>query len=735
MRVKAALGLVILLAALSLATASSATATAGLEVLGSPPGERTVTFGEAADHSLVGKLAVAVRSDATQAAQLSAAYYPTGSTPGSGLGAVKIAGGGTSTLKPAAVGSVTLVFSLPAGATPADLHGMVVLGAAPGGKGAAASAQLEVTGAAPSLAGVTVRPEKLNVKIVDAAGPLGNPSRAYANVQLAGPGVPRLFGPGAQPLGFNLLLRSDHGDKARATLTDLVQGSEPALATATVRIEGDLGPGKFEGEAPISAFAAEAPKLGVTVESGDSVVYAVLVVFLGTMLGGALYLASNRRRRKVLLRDQVKSVLDLYVKRLDELETASGKEGLPIWSLEEYLGPQPDWYRIKWDSIVNFDGAVRTIWSEVHWARDDADLDQAAAQVALMRARVVRWLTVAKGVSVLQEAVRLTPQALANEPWQGLHVLKDSADLLQVVRQLEPPDDATAASLVDRIDRQAHWHTVFAEAWHAKAMLTRYMDRDDSYKPTEKAIVATIDLSKLDHEASPESGRKAERQIELEYDLARDREKIIELYRGEPGGLDLPGASLGGDDAHPADIVLVTTGAVFDPADGMLLAPALTEATRAEPADSFAAFATIVRGSSASDHAGGRIPVAIRSVLRRDLVWTIAIALATSAVYILTGVYTSSWGTVTDYVSAFAAGFIGKAAVSWAALPFFQSIRSAAASPAAPPPASPPAAPAGAAPPPAGAPAPVAPTPPVAPAPGAPVVPAPPAPAGDGAGA
>jgi len=701
-----------LLAALSLATASCSAASAGLEVLGSPPGERTVTFGEATDHSLVGKLAVAVRSNAKRVAQLGVAYYPTGSAPGSGGGTVTIAGGGTSTLKPGVVGSITLVFGLPAGATPADLHGVVLLRTVPGGKEPVASAQLEVTGAASNLAGVTVRPEKLNVKIVDASGPFGNPSRAYANVQLAGPGVPRLFGPAGQPLDFNLLLRSDHGDKARATLIDLVQGSQPTLATGTVRIEGDLGPGKFEGEAPISSFAAEAPKLGVTVESGDSVVYAVLVVFLGTMLGGGLYLASNRRRRKVLLRDQLKSVLDLYVKRLAELEVASGEEGLPIWSLEEYLGPRADWYRIKWDSIVNFDGAVRTIWSEIHWARDDVDLDQAAAQAALMRARVVRWLTVAKGVSVLEEGVRLRPQALANEPWQGLHVLKDSADLLQVVRQLEPPDDATAASLVDRIDRQAHWHTVLAQAWHAKAMLTRYMDRDGSYKDTEKAIVATIDLANLDHEASPESGRKAERQIELEYDLARDREKIAELYRGEPGGLDLPGASPASEGALPTDIALVTTGAVFDPADGMLLAPALTEATRAEPADNFAALATIVRGSSASDHAGGRIPVAIRSVLRRDLAWTVAIALATSAVYILTGVYTSSWGTVTDYVSAFAAGFIGKAAVSWAALPIFQSIRSAASSAAVPS------------------------TPVAAPAPDAPVPPAappPPAVAGDGA--
>ena len=56
----------------------------------------------------------------------------------------------------------------------------------------------------------------------------------------------------------------------------------------------------------------------------------------------------------------------------------------------------------------------------------------------------------------------------------------------------------------------------------------------------------------------------------------------------------------------------------------------------------------------------------------------IAIALVSAAAYIPT-FYTPTWGSWTDYVGAFAAGFLGKAAINWAALPLFQSLRPAKA--------------------------------------------------------
>ena len=102
-----------------------------------------------------------------------------------------------------------------------------------------------------------------------------------------------------------------------------------------------------------------------------------------------------------------------------------------------------------------------------------------------------------------------------------------------------------------------------------------------------------------------------------------------------------------------------------------------TEATQPTPTRGRRPEIDELRGASATDESGNRIPPAVRSVLRRDLPWTLAIALLSSAVYVPT-VYSTTWGTFKDYLTAFAAGFIGKVVVNWGALPLFQGVRGTA---------------------------------------------------------
>ena len=73
----------------------------------------------------------------------------------------------------------------------------------------------------------------------------------------------------------------------------------------------------------------------------------LLAVFLGALMGGVLYLVSNRERRKALFRDLVKSLLSTYKKKLDLLELegypkTTGGDGLhvyipiePVYTYEE----------------------------------------------------------------------------------------------------------------------------------------------------------------------------------------------------------------------------------------------------------------------------------------------------------------------------------------------------------------------------------------------------------------
>lgn len=665
----------------AIAAAPAAATKGGLELVGGSK-ERPVVLFSSGEESLEGSVAVGVGSTLPGKRSLAIAYYPTGAAIGEAAGSISFAEGTAPVVEKGKTVSFGLSFSLPADSQPSDLEGTVVIRSRPpaGRKGkrsgGAASVSFQVKGEGSSLAGVSIRPSELTIQLLDERGFLGHPDAVYANVQLAGPGVPSLL-QHRRTLGFNLLLRSDHGDVAHATITDLAPGGEPTLATATLRIRGDLQPGKFEGKASLSSLSPESPSLSIKVESGDLFIWPLLFVFLGTLVGGGLYLASNRSRRKALLRDQVKSILQAYQERLDRLQQASGREDIPIWSLASYLGHEGDWYRVKWNAIDNFDGAVQTIWSEIHWARNDADLDQAGKKVESLCSRLVRWMTAANGVGLLQGASRLEPAETASHPWEALKVTEDTKNLLELMRQVEPPDDKAATALADRVGRQAHWHVVLAHLFHAYTRLDHDITRKPGeYSENDKDFLRQIDIVSLDKEGSPELSRTVEKQIELEQKVRRLTGRIQRTYQGDSADLELVPMRLEGEQKR--NLALLAAEGVYGPIDTTMLAPNLTEVTRpGEPEWRYE-----VRGTAASAHNGDRIPVAVKAVLRRDLLWSIAIALVSSAFYLPT-LYTATWGTTTDYISAFAAGFIGKAVISWAALPLFQSLRGTASKPAA----------------------------------------------------
>jgi hypothetical protein len=176
----------------------------------------------------------------------------------------------------------------------------------------------------------------------------------------------------------------------------------------------------------------------------------VVVVFVGAVLGGGLYLASNRKRRKNLLRDRTKALLAIYADKLKEfVDGTDGKKELPVWSIENYLGEdEANWYTIKTDAILEFDGAVQTIWSGIHWARSEEDLDGIAAEVDALETKIVPWVTAAKAAGKLEEESAKEPTASSEAvtQWEALRTPRDSRDLLAQVRAAEPIDGAAGKS-------------------------------------------------------------------------------------------------------------------------------------------------------------------------------------------------------------------------------------------------------------------------------------------------
>lgn len=650
-----------------------------LTLLGGQSATQTVTLSrESAEQEFRGKLVVSVRS-AVNADGLGVSYFPAGSINGTRAGSVQMEQAFTPDLKEKHAESIPLVLTVPAGASPQDLAGIVVLQPLAGGKAKGRRLELSVTGTAAALKGVSIQPEKVAIKVVGGLVSWHSRSHASAGVQLSGPGVPGLFDPGTAPPSFDLLLRSDNGDEAHATLTNLIQSeTNPAVATGTVEVDGDLGPGKYEGSTPISSLSADAPKLSIELESRNSFVLALLVVFAGAVVGGAFYLASNRRRRKELLRDQVKSLLDNYENTLIQVKENRDDAELPLWTLETYLGKDTvNWYRVKWNAVLDFDGAVQTIWSNIHWAKAESDLDEVAGQVAELRARIVRWVTVANSIAELERATKLEPASIAGNRWSDHKTPRDTERLLELIREIEPADDKAAKDLIDRINRQSHWHEALAEAWHARAVLTLDMTTNNpqKYDANADAMLKTLDLEKLDTDGCPESKRSAEAQVDLKLQLARYMGQIEATYQGPAGDLKLPRTAAAPKALAPTlTLVAVPTGATG--ATEAIVEECFTEVDR--KALQSGRLGDHLRGTSASGHDGKRNQVAVGAIAKRDFFWTFAIALVSSAAYIPT-FYTSTWGTAADYVGAFAAGFLGKAVINWAALPLFQSLRPAKA--------------------------------------------------------
>ena len=202
------------------------------------------------------------------------------------------------------------------------------------------------------------------------------------------------------------------------------------LAIGTIAVaESDSG--AYSGELPLSDFAASVPHFTVTLDSGDSFIWALLAVALGALLGGGVYLASNLKRRKDLLAAYVRDSLEEYVDRRDQLAAASSPGPMPLWEITG-LGAQEHWFQRKWTALPQIAG-VQGIWSQIIWARNAADLDAVQTDVLALLARLQRWLRLATGedVPTLQSAFRLQPADPANATWLATRTYADPSMLLR----------------------------------------------------------------------------------------------------------------------------------------------------------------------------------------------------------------------------------------------------------------------------------------------------------------
>lgn len=650
-----------------------AQAAAGLELLAKPSGPLPVKLGPARDGTRRGRLAFVVRNASDQQEPLQLRYLrDDGSEPvklnathPSDPGIVELTRplGSDLTLEPHEVEQLVLSFQLGAAEDPSKLDGSVLLeraasiakaSAPPGNQagGTAAdptqdsqgplvvgvSGQLEAPSATVDQGSVTLQLTRWLPSWLDVDDPdTGNTT----TVLLRGAGAPEVAASARQHDG-RVILHNSSGDSAEVQWK-LVSGQRgEAAPKIEIQVLGDPPAGEYTGSLPLSS-AADEPKIDVTVKVHDQAVWAFVTVFIGALLWGLIPLLGGLARRRGLLRGALRGVVEAYQAQLHHHPPAS-------YSLDEALGPEaadPEsapWNIEEWMAMPRLRGAAG-LFSSIHWARSDVDLDEDGQWVNELTTRVQRWIRIETEAAELQQRARYEPEEIGDKKWSETGVWRDSQRLLLMVRD-EPTDNATADVLVQRLKWQNAWHESVARIWDEILGLPPGSDR--TARGTElQAIASPTDPN------NSEEKRNADQRRELQLDL-------LELHRrmGEPADQAIAAATATALASAPAPVIMsgpVETGATL-PLD---LIAHVENATQEELPGSG-------RRRSASQF--------LRAITLRDIGLTLLLAAGATIVY-LVPVYSATWGGTKDYVTALMAGFGAQPVIQWALLPAFTSLR------------------------------------------------------------
>jgi hypothetical protein len=511
-----------------------------------------------------------------------------------------------------------------------------------------------ITGEFRIFAGVSVVPSTLTMDTAHrkATVLLEGPELAEYLQAYGGEEVPlTLFGPAGHVAHASVLLPGAQSVEAQ---------TGGGRATATLTLRGHPGAGKYTGKLRLSGLPAESGALSVELNARKGFWVLVLFVLAGVVfIGFGTRLVTAGTRRKLL-----ETVLEQTYDAFALMAQASGRVA---WRLDDMLGDSPGTLsesekkqqRKSRPANGRLQGLPALRYSIAH-ARSSKDLDEDAARVLDMVARMQRWLRVeplarrlAKVEATRSGGAVVLPGESETDPalrWADSRTLRDTRALLKMAAR-EPENAEKADDLVARLMFQVDWHNRLATAWDAS--------KSDEDRRRE---VRTLDEALGDDSQAEE--RKPAEQDGLAVRLDALIQKLPEQYRS-PGVPDIGNEELSKEATSlgitsvewKASAHLFTGWATLDE-------PSYGQLTRR--------VATSSRGLSTPNLSDMGREIALFKL--PDLYWSLAIAAFASAAYAITA-YNDTWGSGTDLATAFLAGSLGKVAINWAALPIFQSTR------------------------------------------------------------
>jgi hypothetical protein len=569
---------------------------------------------------------------------------------------------------PRSVRQFSLKFKLAGEDLPGDLDGQIVLrsetaaGAKSGDMTAEPKVQEIVVPVVAQLApieGVSFQPSSITVQAVKGKLWPGGDD-ATATVRIYGPGVSAFLA--AHPdFVTSALLRDDEHEIV--VVFDELQAEGDEVATGTIHSESQLYPGEYEGNLLLSQSHAT-PALEVTFRSHHWFPWLLLVVLAGSLLGGLLPLYAGVWRRKELMRAELAGLVDAYQLGLRGKTTPEDPERPPppLWDLTDAVGDLEDWETDKWLAMPDLYG-VKGLASSIHWARTKEELDELGDKIIALSARIQRWLRFAEPVRDLEAASKQTGRKLDDKYWEDTHVPKDTKLLLLEARE-EPEKDDAAAALLRRIIQQTAWHSAVLDFWNE---LSGALDRPDLSEGQRKQIrTLAWDKVVFGDEAKTEAKRTPAERRAAAVTLEARRRELDRILRPDRPAIEY---FLEGFGALPS--VKNAMGWVTGTVGGGVMK--VIEA----------------RVGAAMSKRPRSIAERVAAVTRQQIALT-ALAWISAVIVYAVAEYGPAWGTITDYLTAFTAGFGASVVMQWATQPIFERLRLGKASggaPTSPPPA------------------------------------------------
>jgi len=599
------------------------------------------------------------------------------------------------TLLPAgALEQIPVPVQLPSGTEPEALNGTLIVEASQSARSRPTEQfALPVSGTLRPLGDVRFAPGTAIVQVTRWCLFFPCNTTGGGEIKLYGTGVGQLIKQlaGARTKGVSTVLHAG-SKKVAVELSGLHPDPEhPDSATAHLTLLSKPSAGNYTGSLALEPLLTESPSLPIEVHSRYMVAWPVLIIVFGIASAGILYQQLGLWRRKRLLRGLLEEAVDReYCPRHSENQVVEAPEGRLIRPLKIACPLRED---SDWNYDTELDSS-RSIYTAIRWARNDADLDEAqTAAVTLVRG-IKRWLLLLTEVQALW--------MLSNEPrerqgeWDQTRTASDSRLVLLKARHAQLDSGNEATKLLISVPQQDAWHRAVAEAWDLRE---RLISTGGATQPDAEAVVLTP-------VANPPTSivtRSEEEQENLELTLEGLYGQLLKLR-------ETSNTDAATDEVHLAtiadaenelqaeslrnDLSSLESGALLAPArlaaSRALLTPSDTPADDIEPAVDIAPAAAVadvvapaaVAGPAAPAHAPVAPRASTRSRSKQLLLWFKLLDLMASGVILLivsliytSTVYGENWGSITDWATAFGAGFGGQVTGKWALLPIYRSLR------------------------------------------------------------